>query len=874
MRVEEWDRVKSLFEAALGLAPEEREAFLRGQSSGNEDLVLAVLSLLGNYSDSQTVQPSQPRVLVFAPGDLLASRFRIVRHVNSGGMGDVYEAYDERLSQRVALKTVRPELLANADAVARFQREVRLAREVAHPNLCRLYEFLEERSADGQTIPCLTMEFLDGETLSSYLRRARPLRPEEALPVICQIAAALDHLHQHGILHRDLKPSNVMVHRMPDGSLRAVVMDFGLAKNTQSQDDLFESSLHFQAGAPYFMSPEQLRGERPTALSDVYAFGLLVDEMVTRSPAYPGESVQALYYAKLWEQPVSPRSRSRELPGHWASVILRCLSPNPAERPQSAGAVVTELERRPSWARSSIAQVRKVLKPIRPRTYAAGLSLVLIAAAVSALAAPPLTIEMLEIANATSDASYNYLCSGLAGEVVRRFAGTGEVNAMILRPSRFGQIKPRGRFTLDGELRRSGGQVDLTLALHDNRRPAAPLWSRRFPPAAIADPLQMENDIVAGTISALQRTPSWSTFSLQLRGIPGARWIAGVLRPAATAEHKSLSPQNNRALDDFMRGRQMTEQMSPEKVTTGISLLQRAVSEDPSFALGYTALANANFTLLNWNQTPPEKLLTAAKAFAQTAITLDPNLAEAYEARALVFQHDWEWPRAREDYQRALKLKPSFALARRHYAVLLTQVGDVEEGLRQARQARQDDPYDESALPGFGLILYIAGHPDEAVRVLEAPAEAGMVAASHNLGESYAVLGLRASGAQRAEYFQKAIAQVEHLHQLELRSGRGGSGMTPGSDRLFAQFYSLAGDQARAAPYLALVRKEVDLGLVSLPEAAWVYAAAGNKGEALTLLEQAVASKDRHLLFIKVYPFVDSLRSEPRFQRILAQMHL
>jgi Tfp pilus assembly protein PilF len=401
------------------------------------------------------------------------------------------------------------------------------------------------------------------------------------------------------------------------------------------------------------------------------------------------------------------------------------------------------------------------------------------------------------------------------------------------------------------------------------------LWSHKFTAAELGDPLRLEREIVAGTVSGLKHTSSWSTLPLRLRAVPGVRLVSGLLRPASVPpEHASVAPKNNRALDDFMRGKQMIEQMSPEKVTTGIGLLQRSISEDPSFALTYTALANANFSLLNWNQGSSERLLKNAKAFAQTAVTLDPNLAEAYEARALVSQHEWDWSHAREDYQRALKLKPSFALARRHYAILLTQVGEVEEGLREVRQARADDPYDESALPGLGLILYIAGRAEEAVQVLEAPAAAGMVAACHNLGESYAVLALRSSGAARAEYFRKAILQAERLRQLELRSGRGTGDLQPGSDRLFAQFYSLAGDHVHAEPYLALVRREVELGLVSFPEAAWVYAAAGNKDEALTLLERAVSPKDRHLLFIKVYPFVDSLRDQPRFHKLLAEMQL
>jgi tetratricopeptide (TPR) repeat protein len=289
--------------------------------------------------------------------------------------------------------------------------------------------------------------------------------------------------------------------------------------------------------------------------------------------------------------------------------------------------------------------------------------------------------------------------------------------------------------------------------------------------------------------------------------------------------------------------------------------------------LGYAALANADFSLLNWNVLPQTKLLSDGKAFAQTAVTLDPGLPEAFEARASAYQHEWDWEHARKDYLKALELKPAFALARRHYAVLLTQIGEIDEGVRQARQAMEDDPYDQSALPGYGLILYTAGRLDEAVRILEPMAKRNSMGALHNLGEAYALLGQRTAGKQRDEYYRKALEQAENVREIELRSRRG-AGRTPDSDRMYAQFYAMENKPGAAEPYLRRLELELRAGTISPAIVAWVYAALGRKQEALDLLEHAVEVHDRHLLFTKVYPFLESLRQEPRFQKILSEMHL
>jgi serine/threonine protein kinase len=337
---EQWERVKSAFDAVLQLPESERAAFVNQQYSDDAEVLARVLELLANYSDTTArVRRKSDYAPLFHIGQIVSRRFRILRFLHRGGMGEVYQAYDMRLSVCVALKTLRPDLMSENGAIERFQREIRIAREVAHDNLCRVFEFVEHQVGGDEVIPCIIMEFIDGETLADHLQTRRPLHPDQALPIVKQIAAALDILHASNIVHRDLKPSNVMLTSHSDKSLRAVVMDFGLAR-TDGETELFESNPNFHLGAPYFMSPESLRGENASAASDIYAFGLLIDEMVTCRRAFSVDSIQSLYFAKLWEDPIPPDLRSANLPAPWVAAILTSIRRQPSERFRSAMAVV------------------------------------------------------------------------------------------------------------------------------------------------------------------------------------------------------------------------------------------------------------------------------------------------------------------------------------------------------------------------------------------------------------------------------------------------------------------------------------------------------------------------------------------------------
>lgn len=284
---------------------------------------------------------------VFMPGERIAERYRVVRFLAQGGMGEVYEVEDGVLGERVALKTVRLDVARDAVAVERFRREILLARKVTHPNVCRIFDVAHHRpdgQLPGQEVVFLTMELLLGETLAQRLRRTGPLPAEEGLPIAQQICQGLFAAHQAGIVHRDLKPGNVVLVGNRRG-MRAVVTDFGLARLESGHEAaaLTLTSAQGIVGTPAYLAPEQLEGGEITTAVDIYALGIVLYEMATGTVPFLSDSVLATAVRRLKEAPASPRIHAPGIDARWEAAILRCLAREPAARFATALDVVEAL---------------------------------------------------------------------------------------------------------------------------------------------------------------------------------------------------------------------------------------------------------------------------------------------------------------------------------------------------------------------------------------------------------------------------------------------------------------------------------------------------------------------------------------------------
>src|SRR5208282_2658685 len=282
-------------------------------------------------------QPSLPRVSSissadegrFIAGTLLGGRYRIIGLLGRGGMGEVYRATDLTLGQSVALKFLPEEAAGNNRLLERFAGEVRVARQVSHPNVCRVYDLGE---VDGA--PFISMEYVDGEDLASLLPRIGRLPADKAIETARKICAGLAAAHDRGIIHRDLKPQNIMMNKRGD----VVIMDFGLAAIA---DQL--SGAEARNGTPAYMAPEQLKGAEVTARSDIYALGLVLYELFTGKRPYDGKTVPQLLSQQESVQLTSMTTLAADVDPAVEKAIRRCLDPDPLRRPASALAVAAAL---------------------------------------------------------------------------------------------------------------------------------------------------------------------------------------------------------------------------------------------------------------------------------------------------------------------------------------------------------------------------------------------------------------------------------------------------------------------------------------------------------------------------------------------------
>jgi tetratricopeptide (TPR) repeat protein len=332
------DRIRDIFIEAVNLPLDRRAVFLDEACYGDVNLRSEVERLIAADADApgfvfQSPPSAPPRL---ETGQLLAGRFRVVRFIATGGMGDVYEVDDLELHEGLALKTIRPEVLGDSRALIRFKHEVQFAKRVSHPNVCRIHDLGTHRGTPADMV-FLTMQLLHGETLAQRLRRDGRMTVPEALPLVVQMAEALGAAHDAGVIHRDFKPSNVML-----TGAKAVVTDFGLARSAAGEDASLTESGNL-IGTPAYMAPEQLTHGELTPATDIYALGLVMYEMLTGRKPFRGATPIDSALKRLTEAPPAPDRLVPGLDPRWGTVILRCLEREPAKRCQRGEDVIRAL---------------------------------------------------------------------------------------------------------------------------------------------------------------------------------------------------------------------------------------------------------------------------------------------------------------------------------------------------------------------------------------------------------------------------------------------------------------------------------------------------------------------------------------------------
>ena len=308
-------------------------------------------NLTNSNGDATGNTGAPPGSAAFSPGDHVAGdRYTITRLIGVGGAGEVYEAFDAALGGAVALKCLKATLAENAVQRERFRREIQNARKVTHPNVCRIFDMGVERKIGRGERFFLTMELLAGQSLAQRLEAGQAFSTAEALPIASQVADGLAAAHAAGIIHRDLKPGNIMLlpPAVPGSGLRAVITDFGIALS-DAQGDIRLTQSGELVGTPEYMAPEQADTGPGTPATDIYAFGLILYEMLSlRRPFQDAETPLATVLKRRREPPRPLREVLPNVDPVWEAAILRCLERLPERRFQSAPDVIAALRGGPA----------------------------------------------------------------------------------------------------------------------------------------------------------------------------------------------------------------------------------------------------------------------------------------------------------------------------------------------------------------------------------------------------------------------------------------------------------------------------------------------------------------------------------------------
>lgn len=286
------------------------------------------------------------RWAVLEPGHVLASRYEVARLIGRGGMGEVYEVFDRELTERVALKIIRPEFSEDAVVVKRFKQELRLARQVVHPNVCRVFDLGTSTSGEGRVSYYHTMELVKGRVLASWCNDFMPI--DQVFAIARQLAAGLSAIHALGIIHRDLKPENIMICDAQE--IHAKILDFGIARPLERSNGLVTTELGVRLGTPDYMAPERLQGRSSSTASDVFSFGLVVYEMLVGRHSFRNPPARLAAVGSNGALPKPITEARSDAPPALDALLTACLHVDPLERPATG----TELVRRLALATSTL----------------------------------------------------------------------------------------------------------------------------------------------------------------------------------------------------------------------------------------------------------------------------------------------------------------------------------------------------------------------------------------------------------------------------------------------------------------------------------------------------------------------------------------
>ena len=793
------------------------------------------------------------------PGTKLGP-YEVLQPIGSGGMGDVYRARDSRLDRDVAVKVLPERFARDPEARMRFDREAKAVAALTHPNILSIHDYGSTADAAYSVT-----ELLEGQTLRQRIVEG-PVPWRKVVEIGAALADGLAAAHAKGIIHRDLKPENIFL--TTDG--RVKILDFGIAQlvrqETPPAQDVDPTMLptaplktdpYAVVGTAGYMAPEQLRGEPVDATTDIFSLGSVLYEMATGRPAFIRATVIDSLSAVLADTPDVFTSSDRMIPYELARVIQRCIEKNRNERFQSARDLSFALHaigtstaltfeapaerKRRQWIWGSVAllviavavgvvKMRELPSAVAPRQAAA------------AAPRPIRSIAILPFVNATGDREAEYLSDGVTETLINTLAQVPGLRVMSRTSVFHYKDKSPNPVAVGRDLRVSAVVVGRIDAVGDrlivsaelvDARDNAQLWGNRYQTAR-ADLLTIQQSI-ASEIARMLR--------LQLGG----------------REQQLLAKRHTtdaEAYELYLKGRFQWNKRNAEGLYKAIELFNQAIEIDPQYASAYAGLADCYNLLDIWAGLPTNETFPRAKAAAQQALAIDDQLAEAHTSLAYaIHTYEWDWPAAEREYRRAIELNPNYATARQWYAEFLTAVGRFDEAAAQGAKALELDPMSP-------IINAVVAWNSTMARRYDVAIEQGRRTTRlfPEFMPGHAYLGLAYLESGRAPEALASLARSQELQDIVvvttwLIRAQQAAGRIEEANRLAAELERRGAREYLPPYYMAAL-----------------HAHRGERDGAFAELERALRERTGALVWLRVDPALDPLRSDPRFARISESM--
>ncbi len=766
------------------------------------------------------------------------SHYEVLEKLGEGGMGMVYKARDTQLGRFVAIKVLIPASGESSDRRARFLQEARAASSLNHPNIITIHDIVTTASGD-----CIVMEFVRGQTLGDMLAVGK-IPIVDSLKYAIQIADALAAAHGIGIVHRDLKPANVMV--TPEGL--AKVLDFGLAKLADSQGalELGEGDTTVSITSPgalggsprttegaiigtlSYMSPEQAQGGKVDARSDIFSYGSVFYEVVTRQKAFHGKTGLDTLTAILRDEPRAFPD-GPDAPDEVREVVLRCLRKDPDQRYQAMSDVKAALEQLYFASRSGILQAQSGMfkRPV-------------------AKALP--SIAVLPFLNLSSDKENEYFSDGLAEEIINALTRipnlrvTARTSAFAFRGAQE-NVRKIGETlnvasVLEGSVRKAGNRVRISVQLIGVTE-GNNLWSERFD-REMTDVFEIQDEISQAIVAKLK---------VQLAGETGD-----------AAPIVKRYTENLEAYDLYLRGRYELYKMTREGLDKSKHLFEEAIRLDPRYAPAHDGLAYCWYSEGFLGFVAPKEAMPRAKASVRRAIELDETVAEAHATLGVILAlYDWDWPGAEREMMRSIELNSASPSSRDVYAFYyLRPMGRIDEAVAEVQNALSLDPLSILFRVHLGFLYYVQRNYEHSVAQFRKVLEMNP--------QYYLAHAMMAMAYTQTCHFKEAAECYAKAREADANSKF--------VDSLDAMTLAVAGKNKKAEEMLAAIMKRSTHEYISPVSIAYICTALGDHDAAFGHLDRAIHDRDPNILGLKSNPIFDALRGDERYHALLKKMQM